>query len=158
MKTKIIILTSAILLVSILSCNKEPIIDEEETVQLDLPLTDCWTEIEEESFLQFSGSNHIFCFLNDTEFTLKLESWTDIISDPNTPTRWTEYIKGAYVLTNESFEISGNYMDAEFLNLVPGHSGGTSLTRTFEVKVISETEMILDNNDMSPTRGIRLVQ
>jgi len=156
MKVKIIILTTLILGLTLLSCDREDVTGD--PMDSNLPLSDCWTEIEEDGVLQFSGSNHIFCFVTDTEFTLEQERWTDIISDINAPTRWTDYIKGTYVLTNESFEVKGNYMDSDFVNLGTSQFGETEFAKTFEVKVVSETEMILDNNDIAPYLGIRLVK
>ena len=163
MKNKIIILTTFLLTLTLISCDKEEnTVDNneevlEEVVQLVLPLTDCWAEIEQEDLLQFSGTSHTFCFISDSEFTLERESWTDIVSDINIPNSWTEYIKGSYTLTNESFEITGSYMDSDFMNFETSRFGESELVRTFEVKVVSENEMILDNNEDLPYLGIRLV-
>ena len=150
MNTKIINLTTILLILTLFSCDNE--------VELSLPLTDCWTEIEHETILQFAGTNHIFCFLSDAEFTLELQSWTDAIGDINAPNPWTEYIKGTYVFSSDSFEIKGSYMDSVFINSVTNSSGETEYARTYEVKVVSETEIILNNNDDNPTREIRLLK
>ena len=160
MKNQIIILTTILLSIFIAACDREEMNAEleEEQMELPLPLGDCWTEVDEESVLQFAGSNHTFCFLNDTEFTLELDSWTDIIADINAPSQWTEYIKGTYTLTNDSFMVTGRYMDSEFLDLVTSRFGETEFENTYEVTVVSETEFILNNNDDQPYLGIRLLK
>ena len=167
MKTNWLILFSLLLVLN--ACNSDEEINvledsrgvqdtvEDTRAALSLPLSDCWTEIEDEAVLQFSGSNHNFCFLNDSEFTLEIKSWSDILSD-NLPSERIEYIKGAYILTNETFEISGIYMDSDFQNATTGIFGDSEFEKAFDVKVISETEFILDNNDMFPYRAIRLLK
>ena len=148
MNIKTTFLFIAILLFILFSCS-----EDEEIV---LPLTDCWIEVEEESVIQFGGTNFKFCFLSDTEFTLELLSWTDQIVIGGCGNQ-TEYIKGTYIWTSESFEVVGNYVDSDFVVSASSCLGETEYTRTFTVKVISATEMILDNNDDNPTRGIRLL-
>ena len=155
MKFNIITLTVILLTSTLFSCSEDEITNE--IVESAFSPTGCWIEMEDESMFQFSGTNYTFCFLNDTMFTLKLESWTDIVVDINSPIHWSEYIKGTYVLTNESFEISGNYMDVDFMNFELSHFGETELEKTFEVKVVSESEIILNNNEISPHLGIRLL-
>ena len=86
-----------------------------------------------------------------------MESWTDIIVD-NAPSRWVEYIKGSYSLSNESFEFSGRYTDENFENFVLSRFGNEELEMTFAVTAVSQTEIILDKNEMFPTNGIRLVK
>lgn len=155
MKSNYIILTSLLLIFTLFSCERDRVNDE--IVEITLMPAGCWTEIEHESTLQFAGTNHTFCFLSDTEFKLELESWSDIVTDINTPNTWSEYIKGTYVWTNESLEITGLYMDSDYTNFVTSRSGETEYSKTYEVKVVSETEFILDNNDIMPYRGIRLL-
>jgi len=155
MKLKINVLTIILLSLGLLSCEKQELTSD--PIEIPLSIIDCWTEIEDTTVLQFSGTNYAFCFLNETQFTLELESWTDIVSDTNSPSSWIEYIKGTYVFTGESLEISGSYMDSEFENFVTNRLGETEFAKNFKVKVVSETEMILDNDDVNPYRGIRLV-
>ena len=159
MKANFFGLVIFLLLITLFSCKKDPTFIEitSEFVEIDLSTFDCWTEKEDESILQFAGSNHTFCFLNDEEFTLILDSWTDVIS-PSSPSHWTEYIKGTYVWTNESFEITGKYMDADFINFETSLSGATDFSKLFTVKVVTETEMILDHNNDFPYLGIRLLK
>jgi len=156
MKIKIAFLTTLLLTAALFSCDNEDSTDK--SAELALLLNGCWTEIENESFIQFAGTNYTFCFLSDTEFTLELESWTDAISETIPTGQWTDYVKGTYVLSNESLEITGDFMDSNFSTFVNNRFGESKLERTFEIEVASETEMILDKNDMNPTREIRLVK
>lgn len=148
--------TVIFLISTLISCDRDG--NNNLLEEMALPPTDCWTEIEDDSFIQFAGSNHIFCFLSGTEFTLELERWTDVVSDINAPNNSFEYIKGTYVWANDSFEIAGSYMDSDYINFVSNPAGETDYTKTYEVKVISDKEMILDDKDNYPNRRIRLVQ
>ena len=57
-----------------------------------------------------------------------------------------------------TFDIQLNScMASDYTNFVDNNLGESEFEKTFEVKVISETEMILDNDDIMPFRGIRLL-
>ena len=151
MKLQTIIITT-LLILTLFSCDS----DSCESVEISLPLTDCWLEFEPESFIQFAGSNHTFCFLSDTEFTLQLDSWTDAIVAGGSG-QWTEYIRGTYVLTSDAFEVTGKYTESDFVTLVTNSIGETDFANTYALKVVSETELVLDNNVERPTQAIRLM-
>lgn len=160
MKSKPIILSALLVFSTLISCENGIIDTAEEEIVVEaitIMPNGCWIEMEDEAIFQFAGTNHTFCFLNSTEFTLELESWTDALIDLNDPGRWTEHIKGEYIWTNESLEVSGSYFDSEYTNSTTSKYGETEFIRAFEVKVISETEIILDNNEDNPYLEIRLL-
>lgn len=144
------ILIPALILVISFSCSKEAIIPD---------FSDCWKEIESEEVLQFAGANYTFCFLNDTELTIEITRWTDVIEidGPNCQSN-TNYIKGTYTWTNESLETLGIYTTSDFSTPDSICNGQTEFERNYTMEVVSETEVILDKNENSSVLGIRLIK
>lgn len=140
-------LISFFIILILCSCNEKEIM---------IDFINCWEEVEYEGGIQFEGSNYTFCFLNETELTIETVKWTDIggLNCGNS----VEYIKGTYVLTSGTLEIEGVYTDLEFSMPDSNCEGNMDFQRSFKVKVISETEFILDQNNERPYLGIRLIK
>lgn len=143
--SKLLLLSFTLLIFS--ACKKEIIPD----------LTECWEEVEPDGVIQFAGTSHTFCFLNDTDFTIKITRWTDVIPGPDCETI-TEYIEGTYQWDGDLLAMQGIYTDSDFSTPGVSCDGKTNFQRNFKIEVISETKILLDRNNESLTSSIRLVK
>ena len=103
-----------------------------------------WIEQEPEDIGQFSGTNHILEFRQDS-FFLQRRYWTDAL-DPANPclNGHTDYYKGLFEITTDSISFNGLYTDQTFQLTTPKCDYPPTYQETFAYQQNSDNVIILN--------------
>lgn len=134
------------------SCTKE----DEKMTKNDF-LIGKWEEKEPEEITQFSGTNYIIEFTQDSFFVART-SWTDAFSTENDCVNGhTDYYKGIYEIINDQISFIGKATNDQFVLATPPCDRPTNYEENFKFQKKNEQVLIL-NPDQEIYVQIRLLK